>query len=117
MNPLSFPSPVKQSVEVTIGEAKYKLYEPSGAISDDYRRALAECTKVNDGKVEVVNPGAAIGAGKMLLSACLKDDKDKAVPVESIQDWPSSISDALVAAVLDFLPKNTPEEGSGLKNS
>lgn len=116
MSSLNFPSPTKRVTEVSIGETKYRLYEPSGAVSDDYRRALAECTKVNDGKVEVINPGVAIGAGKMLLAACLKDSSGNPVPVETIQEWPSNIGDALVDAVLDFLPKNTPEEEEAVKN-
>lgn len=116
MSSLNFPSPTKQVVYVSVGDTKYRLYEPSGSISDDYRRMLAECTKVHDGKVEVVNPGAAITASKSLLAACLKDDKDGPVSLDTIQEWPSSISDALVNAVLEFLPKNTPEEKESVKN-
>lgn len=117
MSALNFPSPVKKVVEVSIGEDKFKLYEPSGAVSDDYRRKLAKCTKVEDGKVKVDDPGAVIGAGKELVAACLKDSSGNSVLLTTIQDWPGTIGDALVAAVLDFIPKDTPEDVEAAKNS
>ena len=117
MQPLVFPTPARQVVEVSIGDAKYKLYEPSGGASDSYKRALANCTKVEDGKVSVIDPGAAIDAGKLFLSKCLKTEDGKEVALDVIQEWPSSVGDALVEALLDFLPKAKAEDEETVKNS
>ncbi len=81
-------------IPVNIENKKYILREASGAAACSYRNAMIECTQLGpDGKPTKLKGIANVEP--LLVSLCLFDDKNKRVPVATIQSWPSRIQKTL----------------------
>lgn len=112
MKSLVFDSVTLQEVPVTIAGVSYVLRGATGAASCTYRNAMLAATKLNSEGKPTSLEGMA-DTEPLLVSLCLFDSNNVAVPLATILNWPNHILKDLYDAAKEISrldEKKTEEE-------